>query len=181
MKSIIMAIVCVAAISFSACSTTKSNIDKTAEQEKIASLVMAGNFVYNATSANPLRAGVLEILPNGGGQRLRQLGAGYYLSISKDTLKVHLPFYGRAYQAEMDPSKGGIDFETTDFKYSFEKSKKGYYVATIKVNNQKSADKMVLNVSKDGYSTLQVQSTHRDQMSFYGQVAAHESDILNGN
>lgn len=170
-----------AIISISACTTTKSNIDKNAEQEKIATLIQAGNFTYNATSANPLRVGVLDILPGGRGQQLRQLGAGYFLSVSKDSLKVHLPFYGRSYQAEMDPSKGGIDFETTAFTYSYEKSKRGYYIVTIKVNNQKAADKMMLNVSKDGYCTLQVQSVTRDQMSFYGKIEPQKTDILNGN
>lgn len=181
MKTAIIALVSLVLISLSACSTTKSNIDKTAEQEKIATLIQAGNFVYNATSANPLRVGVLDILPGGSGQQLRHLSSGYYLSVTKDSLKVHLPFYGRSYQAEMDPSKGGIDFESTAFKYSYDKSKKGYYVVTIKVNNQKSADKLMLNISQDGYCTLQVQSVNRDQMSFYGKISAQKTDILNGN
>ena len=180
MKTAMISLLCVAIISLSACSATKNNIDKTAEQEKIGTLVQSGNFVYNATSANPLRVGILNILPNGG-QQLRQLGPGYYLSVTKDSLKVHLPFYGRSYQAEMDPSKAGIDFESTSFKYSYEKSKKGYYIATIKVNNQKSADKLTLNISESGYTTLQVQSINRDQMSFYGKVEAQKTDILNGN
>lgn len=181
MKTAIITLISLAIISISACSTTKSNIEKTAEQEKIATLVQAGNFIYNATSANPLRVGVLDILPNGSGQQLRQLGPGYYLSVTKDSLKVHLPFYGRSYHAEMDPSKGGIDFETTAFKYNYEKSKRGYYVVTIKVNNQKSADKMMLNISQNGYCTLRVQSVNRDQMSFYGKIDPQKSDILNGN
>lgn len=181
MKTAMVTLLFIAIISLSACSATKSNIDKTAELEKIGTLVQSGNFIYNATSANPLRVGVLNILPNGSGQQLRQLSPGYYLSVTKDSLKVHLPFYGRSYQAEMDPSKAGIDFESTDFKYSYEKSKKGYYIATIKVNNQKSADKLILNISQSGYTTLQVQSIHRDQMGFYGKIEAQKTDILNGN
>jgi len=181
MKTAIFALFTMAILSLSACSATKSNIDKTAEQEKIGTLVQTGNFVYNATSANPLRIGVLNILPNGAGQQLTHLSPGYYLSVTKDSLKVHLPFYGRSYQAEMDPSKGGIDFESTDFKYSYETSKKGYFIASIKVNNQKSADKLILNISSNGYTTLQVQSLNRDQMSFYGKVEAQKTDILNGN
>ncbi|SDZ77687.1 protein of unknown function [Arachidicoccus rhizosphaerae] len=181
MKTAFIALFSMAILSLAACSATKSNIDKTAEQEKVGTLVQSGSFVYNATSANPLRTNVLSILPNGGGQQLRQLGAGYYLSVTRDSLKVHLPFYGRSYQAEMDPTKGGIDFESTDFKYSYETSKRGYYIATIKVNNQKSADKLILNISSNGYTTLQVQSINRDQMGFYGKIEAQKSDILNGN
>ena len=181
MKTVMIALVSLALIGFTACSTPKSNIEKNAEQEKIGALVQAGSFIYNATSANPLRVGVLDILPNGGGQQLRQLSAGYYLSVTKDSLKAHLPFFGRSYQAEMDPSKNGIDFETRDFSYSYERSKKGYYIVTIKVNNQKSADKLMLNISQNGYATLQVQSVQRDPIGFYGKVEPQHSDILNGN
>ena len=181
MKTAIIALFSMALFSLAACSATKSNVDKTAEQEKIGTLVQSGSFIYNATSANPLRIGVLNILPNGSGQQLRHLSPGYYVSVTKDSLKVHLPFYGRSYQAEMDPSKAGIDFESTDFKYSYESSKKGYFVATIKVNNQKSADRLILNISSNGYTTLQVQSINRDQMGFYGKIEAQKTDILNGN
>ena len=181
MKSAIIVLVSITILGLNACSSTRSSIEKTAEQEKIATLVQSGTFVYNATNANPLRQSVLDLLPGNGGQQLRQLSAGYFLSVSKDSLKVHLPFYGRSYHADMDPSKSGIDFESTDFKYSFDKSKRGYYIVTIKVDGQKSADRLLLNISQDGYTTLQVHSIYRDQMSFYGKIEALKSDILNGN
>ena len=181
MKTAITILVTMVLISLNACTSTRTNIEQTAEQEKIATLVQAGNFVYEASSANPLRISVLDILPNGTGQQLRQLSPGYYLSVSADTLKAKLPFFGRSYQAELDPSKAGIEFETTDFKYNYSKSKKGYYNITIKVSNQKSADRFNLTVSKDGYSTLQVHSIQLDPISFYGRLTPHEADILNSN
>ena len=182
MKTAVLTLVSLAIIALNVCGPTRStSIDQAAEQEKIATLVQAGSFVYEASSVNPLRIGILDILPNGAGQQLRQLSSGYYLSITKDTLKARLPYFGRSYQAELDPAQAGIEFETTHFKYNYSMSKKGYYNLTIKVSNQKSADKFNLSVSKDGYSTLQVNSVQRDPISFYGRVSAHESDILNGN
>lgn len=181
MKTAWVSLLTIMLLGLSACSTTKNNIERTAEQEKIATMIQSGNFVYNAKNANPLRVDVLDILPAGAGQQLRQLSPGYFVSVTKDSLRVHLPFYGRSHQAEMDLTKSGINFETTNFKYSYETTRKGYYIATIDVNGQNSASKLTLNISQSGYATLQVQSTHRDPMSFYGQIDAQKSDILNGN
>ncbi|HTN36771.1 MAG TPA: DUF4251 domain-containing protein [Arachidicoccus sp.] len=178
MRTAIYGLLVLVALSLGACATTKNNVEKTAEQEKLGKMVQAGNFIYNATNANPQRINVLNILPNGAGQQLQHLSPGYYLSLAKDTLKVYLPFFGRAYQANLDSKDNGIEFETTDYKYQFDRNRRGYYNITIQVNNQKSASKFTLNISDDGYGTLQVQSVQRDQMSFYGQVSPQKSDIL---
>lgn len=165
------------AVGILACSTPRTTVEKAQVQEKIAKMVQDQNFIFNATNANPQRIGVLNILPNGGGQQLQHLSPGYYLSVTGDSLKVYLPFFGRAYQANFNNKDNGIEFETTDFKYGFSKNRHGYYHVTISVNNQQAADKFILDVSEGGYSTLQVQSSRRDQMGFYGEIKPTKSDI----
>lgn len=177
MKAIIYSLITLITLAFGACMPAKNSVEKAAEQEKLGKMIQAENFVFNATNANPQRMDILSILPNGG-QQLQHLGPGYFVSIVKDSLSVNLPFYGRSYEANMDSRDNGIEFKTKKFKYSYSKNKRGFYDVTIDVDQQKSADKLILKVSEDGYSTLQVHSVRRDQMYFYGNIKPQKSDIL---
>ncbi len=102
----------------------------------------------------------------------RALTTAYDLSISKDTLKAWLPYFGRAYQAPMDPSKGGIDFTSTDFAYSIHKNGEKGWDVKITPNDHREVTSMTLSVSTSGYATLNVVSLNRQPISFYGKIAA---------
>lgn len=177
MKATIYALIILIALGLGSCIPAKNNVEKAAEQEKLGKMIQGQNFIFNATNANPQRMSILNILPNGG-QQLQHLGPGYYVSVAKDSLSVYLPFYGRSYESNMDSRDNGIEFKTKKFKYSYNKNKRGFYDITIDVSQENSADKLILKVSEDGYSTLQVHSVRRDQMYFYGTVKPQKSDIL---
>ena len=78
----------------------------------IDNLINSKNFTFIAERVNPFRGAS------------RNLTSLYDVEIKRDTLICFLPFFGRAYQAPMDPSKGGINFKSTNFSYNItEKSR----------------------------------------------------------
>src|ERR1700728_2941462 len=78
-------------------STPSKQDKKQAQQALISNLVNSRDFDFRAETAMPV-----------GGQS-RQLTGDYYdLKITEAAIVSFLPYYGRSYQAPMDPSKGGI-------------------------------------------------------------------------
>lgn len=137
---------------------TKANA-KQARANKIKQLISDRNYVFQAQSVFPM---------NG---RTRQIGGeGYDLSVSKDTVNAYLPYFGRAYAAPIDPTKGGIQFISKDFEYTEQSGKKGGWEITIKPKDVRDVQQMYLTVSDDGYASLQVTNTNRQPISFNGIV-----------
>jgi hypothetical protein len=125
------------------------------------------NYVFNANYALPLR----------GGQK--NLTSEYDLRVAKDTVIAFLPYYGRAYTAPNDlyPNEGGIKFKSTNFSYAVKQRKNGNWQILIKpkdkdknIANWRDVQQLTLDVSPDGYASLQVISSNRDPISFQGDI-----------
>ncbi len=135
-----------------------------AKAAKIASIIDARNYVFVANYAIPQRGGA------------KSLTYGYDVIVSKDTIISYLPYYGRAYTAQIGQTDGGIKFTSTNFTYDAKQSKKGGYdiVITPKEMNSSEAIKdvryMRLSVSSNGYATLQVTANNRDPITFNGNI-----------
>lgn len=114
-----------------------------------------------------------RVLPMSG--RGRDLTSAYDLKVSQDTIAAFLPYFGRAYSAPTDPTQGGIKFTSTQFKYSEKTAKRGGWNITITPEDNRDVQHLTLFVSKDGYGSLQVISTHRQSISFYGYVKDNEN------
>ncbi|HEX9508930.1 MAG TPA: DUF4251 domain-containing protein [Puia sp.] len=135
--------------------------DKQAEKAAgIKNLVDSQNFVFKAQSAMPMSG------------RTRQLTSDYDLKVTKDQIVSYLPYFGRAYTAPIDPSQGGIQFTSKDFDYTVEARKKGGWDVQIKPKDYRDVQQMSLSISENGYATLQVTSTNRQAISFYGYITA---------
>ena len=102
--------------------------------------------------------------------RSRPLSFGYDMQVAPDSVISHLPYFGRAYSAPIDPSKGGIQFTSTDFTYQVEEKDKGGWIVTILPKDYSDVQQMYLHVTESGYATLHVVSTFRQPISFHGQV-----------
>ena len=100
---------------------------------------------------------------------MKTLTPGYDMRISGDSLITYLPYFGRAYNISIDPNDNGINFTSTDFKYKAEEKKKGWDIS-ISPKDGKSVSQLWLNVSRDGYATLQVTSNNRESISFNGYI-----------
>jgi hypothetical protein len=100
----------------------------------------------------------------------RQLSFGYDVQVAPDSVISHLPYFGRAYIAPIDPAKGGIQFTSTDFTYNVEEKNKGGWIVTILPNDNSDIQQVYLQITESGYATLQIVSTFRQPISFHGRV-----------
>jgi len=138
-----------------------SKADKQAAKEAaIKNLVDSQNYVFVAQTVIPLSG------------RTRQLTSDYDMKVTQTSIICDLPYFGRAYQAPIDPSQGGIRFTSKDFEYTSTPGKKQGWTITIKPKDYKDVQQMTLSISSDGYASLQVTSTNRQPISFNGVVRA---------
>ncbi|MGZ3757701.1 MAG: DUF4251 domain-containing protein [Mucilaginibacter sp.] len=142
---------------------------KAARIAEIVMLINTKNFVFMATYANPTR-----------GMQSRALTTEYDLTLSGDTLTAYLPYFGRAYLADYNSAtEGGIKFTTTEFDYKVTKGKKGNFSIMItplksSLSDPRAVKTMRLDVTPDGYASLQVISLNRDPISFEGEIRKKE-------
>lgn len=134
--------------------------NKKEKATSIKTLLDSKSFVFKAQSA----------LPTIG--TTRQLTSDYDLRLTGDTLQSYLPYFGRAYQAPINPADGGIRFTSTEFEYKLVEQKKGRYEVDIRPKDEKDVRIMHLSVSKNGYASLQVLSNNRQPITFNGYVTA---------
>jgi len=146
------------------------------DKETTIKVINAQHFIFNATSAMPLANmdvnNILSKMPGGNGGGLIQLsGSQYLLTVTKDSVEAYLPYYGRAYTATMNPDDSGIKFKSKNFKYKADKKKKGSWLITINPKDTRDTQSMTLNVSENGYATLNVNSNNRQSISFNGYIS----------
>ena len=146
------------------------------DKETTQRIVANKNYTFVANSANPLSsadiAKVLNSIPGSlGGSFINLSGSGYTLRVNADSVISYLPYYGRSYQAPINPSEGGIKFTSTDFKYESEKGRKGSYNINIDTKDNKGENySMVLSITRSGYATLVVRSVYRQPITFQGYM-----------
>ena len=107
-------------------------------------------------------------IPTGG--RTLQLTSDYTFKVRKDSLISDLPYYGKAFSADIGGGSGGIAFKTTDFSYEKEDGKKGSWDIKIKPKDVSSTNQMSLHISSSGYTSMMVMSNSRENISFYGYI-----------
>lgn len=98
----------VTVIIFTQCSSSK-NTTKFAEGE-LKNMLENKSFKFVAERTEPLRL------------KPRYLTSQYDVIVNKDFLISYLPYFGRAYQAPINPAEGGIQFTSTEFSYEIEPS-----------------------------------------------------------
>jgi len=133
-------------------------------------LVQQQQFTFVARSVTPTedsRFNPRLMLPPG--TNLYQLGSGYDIRITPDSVIAYLPFYGRAYTAPMDPSKGGIKFTSTKFDYEMTTRKKNFQI-TISPKDAEDVRTIYLTISPSGYASAQVLSLNRTPIVFSGII-----------
>jgi hypothetical protein len=109
------------------------------------------------------------VLPQRGGGR--QLTSEYDLRVTPDSVVSFLPYFGRAYfDVPYGGGDGGIKFTSTKFTYDVKEKKKGGWEISIRPTDVKNIDRLLLNISADGYASLSVNSTNRDFITFDGYI-----------
>lgn len=134
-----------------------SNAQDTNPNEDIAALIESRHFVFMAESASPLRGRTVFLSP------------GYTFTVSGDSLISNLPYYGRAYQATLDPNDAGIKFTSTDYVYNVKEKRKGWDIS-LKPNDVRPGPQMSLSVSSNGFASLRITMVDRQSISFNGHI-----------
>lgn len=145
------------------------------DKETTVKIINEQNFIFNATSAMPMANqevnNILSRLPGGGAGMIQLTGSQYQLIVTKDSIEAYLPYYGRAYTATMDPNDSGTKFKSKKFEYKADKKKKGSWTITINFKDAKDTQRMILNVSENGYASLNVNNNNRQPISFNGYLS----------
>ncbi len=170
MKNIIFTSLLIVAFLFTATAQQEQKSRKERRQEKheqkkeeIKKLLEDRTFVFNPTHAMPLGGGSIY------------LSHSFDAVVKGDTLNSYLPFYGVAYRAEYGSTKSAFDFVQPIEDYEFEKEDDGYQV-NLEVKNSTDYLSYNFHISEIGYATLNVTSTNRQAISFYGYIEAPEEN-----
>ncbi|MEO5909294.1 MAG: DUF4251 domain-containing protein [Pelobium sp.] len=156
-KITFLLILCILATS---CLTQK---EKETNRSQVNEMIKNNRFKFEAQQANPLRPDIISA-------NLRNLNGNYSLSLSKDTLKCYLPYFGVARSAPYNSTDNGLNFTSTDFSYDKVEKSKGAYEITIIPNDTDKANKLYFTISENGSASLNVTSNNRDPISFTGNI-----------
>lgn len=136
--------------------------ERQAEKKKeIKNILNEKNFVFRPTHAMPMGGGSIY------------LNYSFDVKIKGDTIDSYLPFYGRAYHVDYGGRNSAFDFTELAEEYKMEKDENGY-VVDFDVKKGMDHISFSFKISELGYATLNVISTNRQAISFYGRIEAIE-------
>jgi hypothetical protein len=124
-------------------------------------LIDSQNYTFLAQVAQPLHGSIRHLTTD-----------DYTLEVSRDKISSYLPYFGRAYVAPMDPTQSVLEFTSSKFSYILTPRKKDGWTVSIKPKDNPDVQQILLTISSDGYSSLQVLFTSRDPITFSGMVLA---------
>lgn len=136
---------------------TKKETDAAAAEE-LKSLVESKNYVFEAYSALPLKGDIQKLIDD------------FSLTITPKKVMSDLPYFGQIYQSSLVTTDGGIKFTSYDFEYSVQDRKNGGWDVRIKAKDIKYSPQMLLTILKTGATTLSVNSSDRQAISYNGEI-----------
>lgn len=131
------------------------------KKEEIKSLLENRTFIFVPTHAMPLGGGNIY------------LNHSFDAEVNGDTLISYLPFYGVAYRAEYGARNSAFDFTQPIDEFELNENRNGYRI-NFDVKNKMDYLTFNFQVSELGFATLNITSTNRQAMSFYGRIEAPE-------
>lgn len=140
------------------CGCSPSKITTKPGVQEIGNMINTSRFTFVAERVNPLR----------GSSRI--LTSDYDVVVKKDTVICYLPYFGRAYQAPIDLSKGGLDFKSYNFTYNVTLNNKDEWEVYINPKDNQDVQQFYFRIFGNGTATLNVVNTNRDPISFYGHI-----------
>ncbi|HEY5368536.1 MAG TPA: DUF4251 domain-containing protein [Hanamia sp.] len=144
------------ALIFTACSSTHHAGKPTAGDIK--DMVDSSQFVFVADRMTPMRGGS------------KTLTSYYAVTLMKDSINCYLPYVGRATQAPMNMTGGGIELISSKFSYDVVNKKEDQWEITIKPNETRDVQQLFFSIFSNGSANLNVTSTNRDPISFSGHL-----------
>jgi len=99
-----------------------------------------------------------------------QLDPGYELKLMADSISVDLPFFEEGYSVAFGSNDDKVKFNSKQFTYSAEATKKGGWNITIIPKKDPKINKIYLNILPTGYGTLRLYISSKEPMSYYGAI-----------
>jgi Domain of unknown function (DUF4251) len=146
-------------IIISGCSGSKQTAASNFSREAIADAINNNEWVFTANF----------MMPQSG--RSRATNGLYTVTCSGNKFAVGLPYFGRAYTAQLGSSKGPLDFNTADFDVTKEEKKEGQWLLVLKPKDYKEVQTMNFTLYDNGSASLDVTFTNRSPISFSGNIA----------
>ena len=125
--------------------------------EEVKNLIENKTFVFIPTHAMPLGGGSI------------QLSYTFEAEVKGDSIFSYLPFYGVAYHIDYGSRNSAFDFSLPIEKYEMEEDGNAYRI-NLEVKNKMDYITYSMHVSEMGYATLNVTSTNRQAISYYGRI-----------
>ncbi|HVW12915.1 MAG TPA: DUF4251 domain-containing protein [Mucilaginibacter sp.] len=133
---------------------------KAAKRAAIKSAVETKKYTFIADYMLPQRRGAIPLTET-----------YYEVRVTPDSVISFLPYYGQAYfDVPYNPTDGGVKFTSTKFDYSVKQKKKGGWQIIVDPKDVKYLQRMVIDISTDGYASVSVTSTNRDFISYNGYL-----------
>ncbi|MGL4520370.1 MAG: DUF4251 domain-containing protein [Phocaeicola sp.] len=110
---------------------------------------------------------VNQAIPQSGESRI--LTSEYNLTVRNDSILSYLPYFGVSYSIPYGGGKGLI-FDAPITTYNSEKRKKGETKVKVVTRNEEERYEYNLSIFPNGKTTIYVQPTNRQGITFYGEV-----------
>lgn len=138
------------------CSSTKKAV--ALNENDIKNVIDSSQFTFIAERMVPLRG------PS------KVLTSYYDVMVKKDTLRSFLPYFGRSYQAEIGRTKSPLEFDSHNFTYKVDQKNPDQWQVFINPKDVQEIQQLLFTVFNNGTATLNIVSTNRDAISFYGHI-----------
>ncbi|AYZ14195.1 DUF4251 domain-containing protein [Chryseobacterium arthrosphaerae] len=149
-----------------------------ADSQVVSTLVDSEEFTFHAQRANPTNYDVINVMssmPNSTMTRMLNLDGSYTIELSKNTLDVALPYFGRLFNPTYDNiSSNSYRFTSKDFTVSKSQNKKGTWAFIIKPNDVKSVQTINIEIFKNGKAFVSMRSNDRQPITYDGYVSKNE-------
>ncbi len=113
------------------------------------------------------------MLPSSG--RSREITGPYRVLVHNHDLDCHLPYFGRAYRADVSGTESPMSFEGKIKDLNEEPWKKGGWIISFSTSNKSDHLEFIFFISETGSVNLTVSSTYRRTISYFGDLTEPES------
>ncbi|HPF52008.1 MAG TPA: DUF4251 domain-containing protein [Draconibacterium sp.] len=113
-----------------------------------------------------------QMLPTSG--KSKTLTTPYNIVVKDGELNSYLPYFGRAYRADYGSTESPLIFESEIRDYKVEPGKKNDWNITFETKNKNDVLNYNLYISESGSSSLRINSTDRQSISFHGNLVEIE-------
>lgn len=144
---------------FTACAARKTAAEQEAFAAEIRNALEIQEFRFEATRAVPTNMRPVNLTPS------------FDVRVSPDSVRVHLPFFGRAFRAPMHPTEGPYNFTSTNFDYEVRPGHRaGNWLVRIAFRDLYREVIFNFDIWENGAASLNIIDMDRQSILFHGNI-----------